>query len=577
MLERARAQVQRVAPTRALVVAIICALVLAACSGVAKPRPSSSAPVRPGRDTVVTSNDGKVTVTIPGAAVQEAGRLAITPVTDADRNGWKITLNGARLVGDATIRFALPALAQDEPLPVVTYSTSPAGARTIATNVTRDGEDLVVRTNHFSNWFVDRWNDLLKHTKDWLTKQLTARVSADQAPKCNAEKQAREDYTVTSDKGSRVLWCLGMSDGNPVLKAINARRYGVSAEYTPGLRLASVDRKDFLSAVADLLTPSPTRRQNHVELLAKGSEIDLGVTGTEAQVGVMLQPEPGAYLLSALDFGISTILWVWERTGAGDITDDLLTALQGEQCLSSFTELANSEITGADQAKEFFANALGTALDCVDIALQAVDVGVVNGFVIQGVIWLITGLQTALAGIVAAADIMRDSNGYQIVITKKAQPTECPNGISLPADIDSRACRPIPETTPVASDGTLTVPSRMMGCDLTDDRVARSIHDYTYDDPPPAPANADGCNSSYECGGGFTLSDGTAELLARGGALNWESAPDYNQPLPALQDGEMFRNPSATLACLSERQGLTCWNGKTGHGFFISKQHYARW
>ena len=117
--------------------------------------------------------------------------------------------------------------------------------------------------------------------------------------------------------------------GGALLKVVNARGYGVATEHTPGLDVVRRDRGGLLDITAELLTPRETGDDNTVVLQGGGDQIHFGVSTTEPRMGVMVQPDPGAYLLSALDFAVATYTMVMERVGVSGATDKLLTVLKG--------------------------------------------------------------------------------------------------------------------------------------------------------------------------------------------------------------------------------------------------------
>jgi hypothetical protein len=92
-----------------------------------------------------------------------------------------------------------------------------------------------------------------------------------------------------------------------------------------------------------------------------------------SEEGVMVTPNASAYLLSALDFGIGTYAMVLERIGAKDAIGKLKTALAGEQCLVSYSEMATTNLQSSGDTTGFFSKALELALDCAGIALKNAD------------------------------------------------------------------------------------------------------------------------------------------------------------------------------------------------------------
>lgn len=406
----------------ALVVTVV--LVMSGCSqSVVGPEGS----VGPSDDTVVRSDDGRVTIEVPADAVNGDGVLAVEPVTDpADgADGWSITLDGADLTGTATIRFTIDDLEEGEPIPLITYAAESGGPRTPVSDVVLDGNQVVVTTTHFSDWFLTRWRDIGNRAIDDMKRSLDTLAAAGNGspPECAGEATIRDDgFSITSDSGQRVYWCLGRENGEPVLKVVNARGYGVSAEYTPGLTVATSDREDFIATLAQLLKSPPSTRANDVELLASGNRIEFTVAESgRASDGVMIQPDPGAYLLTAAEFAASTYAMVLKPVGGEAAETALRTALVGQGCLSSMTGLAVTEKAGSDAGFDLFRAALDVALGCAELAVKEADLGPIIADWVQPIIWTVGGVRTAAMGLLGAAETAFDPSGYRIVINRPTQ------------------------------------------------------------------------------------------------------------------------------------------------------------
>ncbi|MFC8526834.1 hypothetical protein [Nocardia sp. NPDC057227] len=402
------------------VVPLLCtALALAGCSG---PPEVSGTAVAPDTDNVIRAENG-VVVEIPGAALSGAGRVRVTSARTPDgADGWSIELDGATLTGSATLRFPIGELAPGEPAPLVTFAESPDGPRTIAANARVENGEVVVDTTHFSFWLAERWNEFAGAATSWLHDRIHD-LGVGSPPNCPGEQAVRDDgYTVTSDSGDRVFWCLGTDAGSPLLRTVNARGYGAAFEYTPGLRVARTDRKQLLSHVAELLSPAPTLPGNRVELVPPGNSVDFvaspHVRGTS---GVMVTPHPGAYLLTALDVAFGLYEMLLKRAGAGGAVGALDQTLQGAACLDGFTALAVAELP-ADPTG-YFVRALDMALDCAATALSGAELGPINAFVVAPILWVVGAIRAALDGAIGALDSL-DPSGYRIIVTAPRRPTE---------------------------------------------------------------------------------------------------------------------------------------------------------
>ena len=414
---------------RALVACVMAVLTLAACASDEPEAILSAAAVAPDRSSTAQSVDGGLVVEIPEGAVSGEGRVQIDASADAaGLPGWTVTLSGTRLVGDAVLRFRWSPTQPGEPLPMITQADTATVDGSPVGGVTRDGEFLVVRTDHFSFWQIRPWEAVLEQAKAWVADTLDRLLSAageGRAPTCENEAAVREEgYGITSDSGRRVYWCVGEEDDKVVLKLVNARGYGVSAESTPGLALTSKATDDVVASIARLIQAPPSKADNTVSLLGSGAEATYEVSG-EQPVGVMVTPDAGAYLLSALMFGIDTYTWVAGNVGVQGAEQKLLAALEGLSCMNSFMGMATTELTSAAAARDFFGKALEMSFSCVALAAGKVDLGVINRVVVQPLVWVMTGLSTAANGLVAAIDSAMDWSGYQVVITPP-MPTRSP-------------------------------------------------------------------------------------------------------------------------------------------------------
>lgn len=337
--------------------------------------------------------------------------------------GWQVELVGAELVDDVEMRFAVEPLAEGEPVPLVWSAATPGGARSLAPGVRLVGEEVVVVTDHFSFWSLDAWGDALSGAVSFVSDKVDAMLAwpaQGKQPKCHGEAALRRaGFTVTSDSNRRVFWCAGMEVGRPVLRVVNARGYGVAAESTPGLTVLSSDRKGFVDMWADLLKSPPSKRGNTVNLLPTGNQVVYGVSGS-SPVGVMVTADAGAYLLTALQFAVETFTFVLDRAGVKGRTRDLVTVLEGGQCLVAFSELATTELESPRDVKSFFGSALGLAMDCVGEAAGEMRFGPVLDFLVAPLVWVMSGVGTAVTGVVAAADLVTDLDGYRITIVPPA-------------------------------------------------------------------------------------------------------------------------------------------------------------
>ena len=281
-----------------------------------------------------------------------------------------------------------------------------------------------MRTDHFSFWFMPDWDGQLQLAKARALDRLDAALSvttADKHPQCAGEAEARRrGYQVLSDNGRRVYWCLGIESDEVVLKTVNGRGYGTSAEYTPGLAIKDSKANDLVGTVASFIKSPPSRRDNSVALMASGDQITYSVTGSST-MGVMVRPDAGAYLLTALQFGVDTLLMVADRVGASPTKRKLLAALQASQCLQAMTEMASTDLEAPSDVVRFFKSAIDASFDCVGDVVEDIDLGPINNLIVAPLLWLFDGVNTAVQGVVAGFETL-DTSGYQITVTPPASP-----------------------------------------------------------------------------------------------------------------------------------------------------------
>ncbi|WP_183097772.1 hypothetical protein [Nocardioides pelophilus] len=413
-----------------LAFALVIALALAACSSgpAAEPERDVSpveqeAEVSTGRGGEVVSEDGKLRVTVPGHAVEGEGTLAVAPAAAPDgASAWSIVLAGdAKLTGEATLRFSVPDLQGDEPAPLIRWASHAGGKYRTAKNVEFEDEDtVVVTTTHFSIWVVDWWNDVLDSAKRWLADRLDRALSQageGKHPQCEGEDSVRGlGYQISSDSGRRIYWCLGLTNGQPALKTVNARGYGITAEFTPGLGVTGTSRDDLEGMLANLFKSPPSRAVNKVELIGSGDWISFSVEGA-TETAVRFAPDPGAYLLSAFSFALDTVAFLMDKVGARGALNKVRQSLDGLSCLQAMSSMASTELTSPADTKKFFGDALSGAFSCAGEAVGEAGLGVINTVLVQPILWVISGLATAANGIVAAVETAFDSDGYQIRIS----------------------------------------------------------------------------------------------------------------------------------------------------------------
>ena len=417
---------------------VLClALVLSGCSSQPEKAKStsreyqSSTPVDEKSAATVGTADGAVVVQVRKGGVAGPGQLSVLEAEAAGGvRGWQVQLNGTTLTKAATIRFQMPPRKQGEPAPVVQWADAPGGRLQVADDVQVEDGTAVVSTTHFSFWVFDVWGKVMDETGKWLRARLddaSAYNAEGKRPRCPGESEVRSaGWKITSDSGKRVFWCLGLQGGRPLLKVVNARGYAVSMESTPGVQVTATDRRDFIATLAELLRPPPLKKGNKVTLAAPGNSATYAITGSSA-VGVQVDPNAGAYLLTALQYAMETFEMLLTKFGKSQLEASkslrtLVGALKAQACWSSFQGMATTDLGSVSEVTEFFQDALGMAMGCVADAIGEADLGpILSGFVAP-LVWLFTGLKTIADGLVAVGDMTTDLNGYRIIVNPPPVP-----------------------------------------------------------------------------------------------------------------------------------------------------------
>lgn len=168
---------------------------------------------------------------------------------------------------------------------------------------------------------------------------------------------------------------------------------------------------------------------------------------------------------------------------------------------------------------------------------------------------------------------------------------ECPVGIVLPDGVDPRACGPVPaEAQQFAQEvsdaqpvfyGPFTSPSRNIACDVgygAGGYVSCTIEEYSFTAPPSSPecvaAEVAWAGQDIAVDTDVTVGTCRGDVTMAENAM-WEEEHGGGEPVRVLQYGDLISQ--GDIACLSAEDGMTCWNGITGHGFRLSKESQLTW
>ena len=160
--------------------------------------------------------------------------------------------------------------------------------------------------------------------------------------------------------------------------------------------------------------------------------------------------------------------------------------------------------------------------------------------------------------------------------------TNCGPNAKLPAGIDSRVCSKYPgAATTLYPSGMFTTPSRNIACNILADQYdiysgeVRCIIFKTTFARPPAAANTGNIMGAW-LNNEARLNNGQAEMgFYASDDIDSRYAVRDNKPITTLNYGQIASAGRAW--CLSQSVGLTCWDDRTGHGFFLSQASYSVW
>jgi len=164
------------------------------------------------------------------------------------------------------------------------------------------------------------------------------------------------------------------------------------------------------------------------------------------------------------------------------------------------------------------------------------------------------------------------------------QGTRCDNGVEVPAGINPMVCQAMPASAirTVASGGLSTytqfsMPSGNVGC--TKDAYGAGMiceiirKDWTLpaDLVPACGTAASSCGSPEPA-----ITDGVVTSIRHSDVAPWVSnSSDSTAVIPVLEYGQVA--DFSPVACLSDQNGVVCWDTATHHGFQMNVDWFAYW
>jgi hypothetical protein len=402
----------------ALIVTLAVALGSTGCTPAETPAVEDSGAVRAGTDAEVSAGDA-VTVRIPGDAISGEGELKIVEVDSelAGWGNWDITLDGAQLIGEATIVFHdLRGEDPDEPAPLVFSSEPGSDVLQPASQVVWDGADAVVTTPHFSNWFTRTWESVAKWTREGING-LFSPIAVGKQPSCPNEDAARDrGLSVSSSDGERIMWCAGVDDSDQfILKVTNTRGYAVSVEEPPGITLMNADTNlnSLLPQLFSVVTDFPKTPGNAMHLIGAGETNEYRVQG-EGPKELVVRPSAGAHTATSLIFAASTVTEVFHLDAGW--RKKILTALSASTCALGVESMLEPDLANPTAVSFYINDTIGTLLGCTQEILEKVLEDGEFARLATGFAWLSSGIRLVANSVGAIVESTFAPGGYTIFV-----------------------------------------------------------------------------------------------------------------------------------------------------------------
>ena len=164
-----------------------------------------------------------------------------------------------------------------------------------------------------------------------------------------------------------------------------------------------------------------------------------------------------------------------------------------------------------------------------------------------------------------------------------AQGMVCDNGVEVPIGINPMVCNPMPATAvqTVTSGGTtpatqFSMPSGNVGC-TKDPYGSGMICEIIRKDWTLPSSVVPTCAANASCGAPeAAIQDGVVTAIRHSDIAPWASnMNDSSVTVPILEYGQVA--DFSPVACLSDQNGVTCWDTTTHHGFQMSVTWFLYW
>jgi hypothetical protein len=387
-----------------------------------------------------------VVVTIPAGAVSGAGTItarSIAPPASAPTgtilvgSSYDVEVTGAKLTGTATLR--LPAAPPSGPsgrsppdaVLVAFYDTATHSWTPVATTYDAVAHTATVATSHLSIWSVISVDT--KALTDQAFGALKAFLGTNNTatqPTCSGTAEASsKGIKATSSSGSMIKWCLGLENGQTILRLANDRGFALEADYPAAWSLQRDGWSDVDAAVvegiASVATIAPKGQR---AAIIPGSET-VTFTIPAGGSGVALATTSGvAYLASAFVYGVNTLVMTTGKVpfAPAPKTNAVVKAIQSvftsKDCVSSMQGLATANVADPSGIADVFWQDLHLASGCLGDQWEKAygGPGFLVSFIVDAFLWLVDGIKLVGQGLGGAFESIATFGGYSITVTAPA-------------------------------------------------------------------------------------------------------------------------------------------------------------
>jgi hypothetical protein len=385
-----------------------------------------------------TSGSGTLTATTrtnPGPApsgLQQTGRV------------YEFALTGASIIKpiSVTLPVTIPNGSNGKPGPdIATLAYYNAGARQwtpVASSYNSQAHTVSGQTRHLSLWSVLTVPaDFLSNLAAKVLRELTGTNNTADQPHAPGESDAKQaGFQVASNAGGLVKWSLGHQDNTGLLQVADNRPFAIEVDYPSSWTVKRDDISDIDEAVITTIGKVlglPPAGQKAIIILG-GDSVTFSVPpGTTGQLST--KPSGGAYLTSALLYGVETLLTVsgavpfMPKAETGKTLTAIKTAFDSKDCINSGIQLARNQVQSFSDATKLFRTMITLAVGCLGDQWEKAygRGGLIGSFLVAVVAWFIDGIHLLLDGIGGAISSAIYWQGYNIAVRTPAIPVPPPN------------------------------------------------------------------------------------------------------------------------------------------------------